>query len=129
MVSRRVWTILAGALLIRLVLLAGAWQDSARSFTPDSVGYWQLAGAMAEDGTFALDGAEIFRTPGYPAFLIPSRLISPSVGWRLALCVQVVLDVLLVYLTYCLGRRFLDENSACLAAALQAVAPGCPAPC
>ena len=70
--------ILALALAVRLALLGATTRETA--FTPDSEGYWRLAGNLLQRGQFALDDRpEIFRTPGYPAFLMIGHLSAGDV--------------------------------------------------
>ena len=123
------WSIIAVGLALRLLLLATASQGSA--FTPDSESYWRLAGNMTDRGEFSQHGrAEIFRTPGYPAFLTIGHIarrdapldesLSP---WKLPLAVQVFADVLLVGLVYAMGLVIISRRAGLVAAALQAVSP------
>ena len=121
MKNRVLWIILAVALVLRGGLFVAAAGNREGVFTPDSHGYWQLATSMAEQGRFARDGeAEIFRTPGYPAFLAGLR---PVGGWRAVLAVQVLLDVALVVLTFVLGRMLAGSAVGLAAAGLQAISP------
>ncbi len=113
--------ILVAAALIRLALLASAWNAPHRLTTPDSHDYIQLANSLVTSGNFGTySDAEIFRTPGYPLFLVPSRLQLDG-GWRLAAFVQIAIDVALVALTFVLASRLLDRRAAIWAAAFQAV--------
>jgi 4-amino-4-deoxy-L-arabinose transferase-like glycosyltransferase len=126
-------------ILILLVAAAGrGWllysSAPAGRQTPDSAEYLQLAENLRDRGHFYRDGQpEIFRTPGYPLFLLacdPAGLAAKNddaaavrlepyyaLGW------QVLLDVGLVCLTYWLGAILLDRRVGLLAAAFQAVTP------
>ncbi len=113
--------ILVAAALIRLALLASAWNAPERLETPDSHDYIQLANSLIISGSFGTySDAEIFRTPGYPLFLVPSRLQLDG-GWRLAVFVQIAIDVALVAVTFVLALRLLDRSAAIWAAAFQAI--------
>lgn len=125
------WLILIAALALRAAMWTAAVRDPARVFTPDSQGYWDIARQMLVEGRFdnADSRPEIFRTPGYPALLAISHL-PEVIGlgdsktlWPLALALQVLLDVGLVYLTYRLAGMLVSPPAAMLAAALQAISP------
>ncbi|MCK4602052.1 MAG: hypothetical protein KAU28_06275, partial [Phycisphaerae bacterium] len=89
--GRRLWLVVAAALLVRGALLACAAGNGGGVLTPDSHSYLQLAGALAERGQFGpRDQPEIFRTPGYPLFLAWAHPL-PGGVWAL-LAVQVLLD-------------------------------------
>jgi len=113
--------ILLLALASRAVLLSIAWRSDSAALTPDSAGYLTAAASLSTSGTFQRDGRpEIFRTPGYPLFLAACGVTGP-LGYGIAQIVQVLFDVLLVYLTYRLAARLINPTAALLAAALQAV--------
>ncbi len=142
--NRWIWLILTVALAGRGALLVRAQHHPQGVATPDSAGYVELARNLAAYGQFAKapdattgygvvqadppGPAEIFRTPGYPAFLSAFfAMESPrgpltGPGW-VALLVQVVIDVGLVGLTYLLAWRLMGPTAALVAAALQAVTP------
>ena len=113
--------ILVVAAALRLGLLAAAWDDPQRFMTSDSQGYVELSDSLASDFSFQRGGnPEIFRTPGYPLFL----LITVPFGryWAQgAVVVQIACDVLLVYLTYLLGWMLWGRGAGLWAAALAAV--------
>lgn len=118
---RHVLLILLLALASRAVLLSIAWRSDSAALTPDSAGYLAAATSLSTSGTFQRGGhPEILRTPGYPLFLAACGLTGP-LGYGVAQIVQVLLDVLLVYLTYRLAARLINPTAALLAAALQAV--------
>ncbi len=118
--NRRVWMIVLAALLVRGVLLASAAGNSQGVFTPDSHSYWQLAESVAE-GNFARGGEpEIFRTPGYPAFVAAGRAVD---GWQAVIAVQLLLDTLLVLVTFRLATMLAGARAGALAAAFQAITP------
>jgi len=120
--GRRLWLVVAAALLVRGALLVSAAANGGSVLTPDSHSYLQLAGALAERGEFALhDQPEIFRTPGYPLFLAWAHPL-PGGVWAL-LAVQVLLDVALVVVTFHLAGMLAGRRAGELAAAFQAVTP------
>jgi 4-amino-4-deoxy-L-arabinose transferase-like glycosyltransferase len=116
--------ILLVALAARVGVLAWSWNHLERLLTPDSAGYVHLSRSLVEDRSFQIDGrCEINRTPGYPFLLAFSAAWGDS-WWRAAAAVQVLLDVLLVHLTFLLGWMLLGNDRAGLvAAAFQATSP------
>ncbi len=120
--TRSLKIILIVAAAIRLTLLASVWNAPDRLLTPDSHGYLELSDNLAREASFHRDARpEIFRTPGYPLFLVPVILFEDA-GWRLVALGQIFLDVLLVYLTFLLGVLLCDERVGLWAAAFQSVA-------
>jgi len=119
--KRKLLFILGIALALRLGLLAGGLANRRGMFTPDSQGYVKLSRNLVGTGRFEQAGqAEIFRTPGYPFFLVPWRLAGEN--WLIATgLAQVALDVSLVYLTYVLGCALCSETVGLWGAAFQAV--------
>ena len=119
MKKQRLIRVLILATVLRIGLLLAA-SGGAGVLTPDSQGYETLATSLAADGTFSRDGEpEIFRTPGYPMFIAAIR----PFGGSAILVAQVFMDVLLVGLTYLLGRTLAGEGIGLLAALLQAISP------
>ncbi len=115
-------TILIVALAIRLGLLAIAWNSPQQITTPDSSGYVELSDSMASDVSFQREGeSEIFRTPGYPAFLLIGTIFGDS-WWRFTGIVQIAADVLLVYLTYLLAVMLCGRTAGLWAAGFQGLA-------
>ncbi len=117
------WIILAGALAVRLAVVAAEWQHPQRAFTPDSAEYHALARTLLQRGQFSRSPAgppELFRTPGYPLLLAGVYAIAGA-SVRAVLVVQALLDTTLCYLVYLLGRRVVSQRAGLLAAALQAV--------
>jgi len=121
--TRALKLILVAAATLRFSLLASAWRSPDRLLTPDSTGYVELSNALTESGEFRLEGKpEIFRTPGYPFFLIAGL---PSTGFspQAVAALQIAVDVLLVYLTFLLGMVVCGERVGLWAAAFQATNP------
>jgi len=122
----------AAALVARGLLLRAAIAGRLEGcFTPDSVAYASLATGLLEEGRFARwsmrDGAsppEVFRTPGYPLLLAANLWADRSEGvWQTVLATQVLLDGLLVLVTYWLGCLVASRPAAVVAAALLALSP------
>ncbi len=114
--------ILVVAALLRIALLAGAWGNPAQLMTADSGGYIELSQSLVAGDGFTRDGQpEIFRTPGYPVFLTLAEPYGNAAVWAVA-GMQIVLDVLLVYLTGLLGLMLIGPRGGLIAAAFQAVA-------
>jgi 4-amino-4-deoxy-L-arabinose transferase-like glycosyltransferase len=110
------------ALALRGGVLACAWGSPQRLLAPDSPGYIELSNSLA-DGAFAAGGEpELVRTPGYPMFL----LLGVPFGerwWQAVAIAQVLLDVLLVYVTCVLATMLCGPRAGLWAALWQAVAP------
>jgi 4-amino-4-deoxy-L-arabinose transferase-like glycosyltransferase len=114
--------ILVLALAGRGALLGVAWRSdsAAAALSSDSPTYLAPALSLATEGTFKTNQhLEIFRTPGYPAFLVACGFAGP-LGYGITQIVQVLLDVLLVYLTFVLGARLVSPVAALWAAGFQA---------
>ncbi|MHC4981973.1 MAG: hypothetical protein ACYTF6_02250 [Planctomycetota bacterium] len=121
MTRRYLRMVLLLAAAARFALLAAAWNHPQRLFVPDSYEYVELGYHVAEDNAFRRGGqAEIFRTPGYPLFLVPSLILSRDY-WRVAIVAQVLLDVLLVYLTFIMASMLAGERVGLWAAVFQAI--------
>jgi 4-amino-4-deoxy-L-arabinose transferase-like glycosyltransferase len=112
--------ILTIALASRVSLLVVSWRNPSSALAPDSASYLLTAGSLATEGSFRIDSfPELLRTPGYPAFLVACRSTALS-GYSIAQVVQVLLDVLLVYLVYALGVRLVGRTAGLWAATFQA---------
>jgi len=133
MKNRGLLAILALALILRLALLWAAYEPTKHCefqrgiFAPDSLGYLFLAHSLVQNGEFTQDSQpEVFRTPGYPCFLSTMMLLWPDrqgLNLAAALVVQILLDCLLVLLTYLLGKELLSRRLGLWAALLQAISP------
>ncbi|HXN46283.1 MAG TPA: glycosyltransferase family 39 protein [Bryobacteraceae bacterium] len=109
------------ALASRAVLLSVAWRSDSAALAPDSARYLSTAASLSTSGAFQQGGRpELLRTPGYPLFLAVCGVTGP-LGYGTAQVVQLLLDVLLVYITYRLASRLINPTAALLAAAFQAV--------
>ncbi len=112
--------ILIVAFAARGLLLAATWR-SQNAIVGDSHSYLVPAESFASEGTFrSLGLPEIFRTPGYPLFLVFCWLSGP-LSFGFAQIVQVLLSVATVYLTYSLAKQLVARAAALCAAVLQAV--------
>jgi 4-amino-4-deoxy-L-arabinose transferase-like glycosyltransferase len=118
--ARNLCLILLVALVIRVFVLGTAWRNHASALDLDSTSYLVTAASLAAEGSFKTHGLpELIRTPGYPAFLAVCKWAGPS-GYALAQVVQVLLDLLLVYLVYALGTRLGGRAAGLWAAGFQA---------
>src|SRR5882672_6818720 len=112
--------ILALAFVSRGALLTVTWRSDSAALSPDSPTYLAPALSLTVEGSFKTDQQpEIFRTPGYPAFLVASGFTGP-LGYGITQIVQVLLDVLLIYLTFVLGARLVSPAAGLWAAGFQA---------
>lgn len=129
--DKKLLTILIIAFLFRAAIFSSiALANQTSIYDPDSDGYSVMGKALAK-GDFLLQTPEakqssLFRVIGYPLFLG----IFYSVGLNdLAISgVQLVLDVLNVYLIYLITKRYLEgrkegENIAYAAAVFYAISP------
>lgn len=132
--SRPTWAwlaiILVFALALRLTLLwpmiaCSTGKPLDRAITPDSEDYMELAmdlGVMtAVRGAGAFEDPrargmrpEITRTPGYPGFLAACNIAPPNAprqlrGLWLALELQVLMDTILVMVTYALAKELAPQ--------------------
>ncbi|MFW6133858.1 MAG: glycosyltransferase family 39 protein, partial [Planctomycetota bacterium] len=115
--TRGVRPILILAAAVRVALLLAAWGEPGRLLTPDSHEYAALARSLGNGEGFTADGQpEIFRTPGYPMLLLIGTVFQAARLQAVAV-VQVLADVLLVYLTYLLAMLTVADRRAALAAA------------
>ncbi len=99
-----VQSILAAALILRLLVLCGGVSDtSSRLLEPDSKDYVSLAANLTDTGRYERDGApEVFRAPGYPAFLAALRVATDSPIFPCA--VQIIFDVAACFLVWRIAR-------------------------
>jgi 4-amino-4-deoxy-L-arabinose transferase-like glycosyltransferase len=116
--------LLAFALRLALAALAFGRAESPQAFhLEDTDGYIELASSLYTTGTFSAGGhPDVFRTPGYPLFLLPGvaagRVEAVTIG------LQIALSCITVGLVYQLALRvFGNRNLAKLAAVLFAVEP------
>lgn len=127
--KRALTIILAMAAILRLALLASAWNHPLRVQTPDSESYLALARSLVTSGTFTQGGeVELFRTPGYPLFLTLGVLLGPD-GWHAIVLLQILLDLATAYLAYRLGGQLGSARAGVWAAAIFAFHPAVVASC
>ncbi len=115
-----------GSKLAAIMLLGALFRFAALLVTDpplvsDALVYHELAGPLAESGSYAFDGkVTAYRPPGYPAFLAAVYLVSSSsVFW--VRVVQAMADVVTCLLIFRVARRLAQPRSALTAAALYAV--------
>lgn len=90
----------------------------------DANGYWQLAQKIVAGQDYAIHHPPryVLRTPGFPLFLAASiHLFGDSVLAASLLLAGVGTGC--CWLTYCLGKRLIDEQTALMAAAFMSVSP------
>jgi 4-amino-4-deoxy-L-arabinose transferase-like glycosyltransferase len=112
----RLFTIAVSALLaLRLGLLLLLWTVGGEPIQPDSPLYLQLAAALVERGWFSSSAEvfqpEVFRTPGYPAYLALFQWLGPT-GIVWPLLVQELLYLSAVGVFYVGTRALLDVGLA-----------------
>ena len=119
--------ILILAAVLRVGLLCAAFYlPGGEMLTPDSDDYINLSQSLAASGRFGeLDRPEIFRTPGYPVFLIVCGMMGADfdISLEAAWLIQILLDVVVVFLTYRLGVFLVDRRAGGFAAFFQAITP------
>lgn len=117
--TQQVCLILLAASTLRLATWYGGLPNEGRYTETDSADYLTLARNLLDEGQFGkADQPEIFRTPGYPAFLVPFSIV----GFPLALIclVQITLDVPICFLVWCVARRHFGQETALPALVFQA---------
>lgn len=119
-------TVLLVGFLIRLAVPLGVFiltQDLKIFYGNDTGSFMQPAFQLIEHGKFFNNGQpELFRTPGYPLFLIPGMLLGHLE--IVTIPMQIFLDCLTIYLIYKIALPlFKVENIATLCAFLYAIEP------
>lgn len=122
--------VLIASLVPRLFLTLSA--DLQELKTPDSTTYFANATSLLERGA-VLDGRqkpEVFRTPGYPVFLLAIMVATGTTGkglygedLRAVLVVQTIITSWSVVFLYWLARRILPPVAAFTAALMAAFSP------
>ena len=112
------------SLSLKLVLLLSGIRGSNPDFflSPDSMTYLRPYESLLKTHTFGPPGSpEIFRTPGYPMFILFSNLFGkPPYS---VLLFQILLSLFSSLLIYRIGRQFIPEKGALFAAFLFSVDP------
>ena len=120
--ARRLGAVLAVALVVRLLLMAGTAGLGPQ--ISDERDYLQLARSLVSGGGFAFDnGPTSLRPPLYPAFIAMLWLGSGTESLLLIRLAQVVLSLVTAWMVYVLARDLYDEHSALAAAGLTALYP------
>ncbi|MBN1119703.1 MAG: glycosyltransferase family 39 protein [Anaerolineae bacterium] len=123
------WIVLILALVLRLPVVLAIAHEPERAVTgSDAEQYLALANNLIDEGVFSRESdppytPEVFRTPGYPAFLLPFVLIFGERPLLPVVIGQVILSVLTVWGTIQLAHRLFDEQIGLWAGALLAVMP------
>lgn len=124
--ARLGWRIPAAACALRWAVFAAAlWSAGGKPviYEPDSHGYVALAGSLVGEGRFVQHRQpELYRTPGYPLFLIPGVLLKHPAAY--AILIQGLLGALTVALTWRLALAVgASPSAAHWAAVLLTVEP------
>lgn len=122
MKDKRFWGIIATAFLCRGVLLLAIGPNPQYAYVSDSPSYYVPAQSLRSTGSYStqVDGQwvpELYRTPGYPVFLIPF-LGASGVHYRALQWCQALLNALSVGLLYLCGMLLWDSRRASLVAGL-----------
>lgn len=124
--STRLVAILALAAVLRFGLLALAHPEAPRVLREDSIGsYVPLSHVLLSHGRFAIapdEEPDLFRTPGYPAFLAATIAVLGDSIWR-SLAAQVVVSLITIALVWALARELVSERAAGAAALVCALDP------
>jgi 4-amino-4-deoxy-L-arabinose transferase-like glycosyltransferase len=117
--------ILVAAILVRAVLIAGAWArggDSAVFVSSDTPQYLEPATRLATQGHYWNErGPEIFRPPGYGLLLVPGVWLGAPV--LVVVLLQTLLGVATTGIVFGIGRRLGSPEAAIAGAAWFALEP------
>ena len=120
-------TLVAALLALRGALMWYIAEYGGNHFQPDSELYVVLARNLAEQGWFSASAdvfiPEVFRTPGYPAFLALLQLVGVDGPTGISV-VQEIVYLLCVLLAYLGIRRLLTEHLARAALVFMLLEPG-----
>ncbi len=90
----------------------------------DSDGYWTLAKHIAQGEPYEYYGRQIFRMPGYPAFLaLVMTVFGTSVPILYARIAGAILGTVCVWQTWLIARAVKGEKGGIIAASIAAVYP------
>lgn len=120
----RIAFVLCVAFAVRLLVFMAfrPWLDSTVDgdiLIGDAIGYQRLALGLAESWSFA---GETFRTPGYPFFVAIIYSVFGVKIW-LVLFLQILLDLVSVYIIAEVGRLLFSRKAGLIAAVLYAIDP------
>jgi len=111
------------SIMVRIAVLMTVLSSPDRAIRTDSGGYIELATTLGQKGVFERDDQpEIFRTPGYPLFILAFKPFG-DFDLRLVLIIQILLDSGTVVLTYLLTQRLFGHRVGLVAATLYALSP------
>jgi len=123
--NRRHLVLVALFMVVRLGLSILVYRNPGPAFFPDSPGYERLGIGLLQGtayGWIADDKTELFRPPGYPAFIaLTYGLLGRNAG-SLAL-LQLGLGGVIIFLLYDLGFRLHSPRAGLVAAGLYALDP------
>ena len=123
---RRSHLVLVGLLAFaRMSLSILVYQNPEPAYFPDSAGYERLGKSLLDGTAYRstrVEEAELFRPPGYPAFItLPYGLLGRNAGNLVLL--QLGLGGPIIFLLYQLGLRLHSPPAGLVAAALYAFDP------
>ena len=116
-------------LLFQWFVVSGHLPESASQYpvyVGDSISYFTLSQNLLHNGVYSVSASapfvpESFRLPGYPFFLYFFQLLGLPIV--LIIFLQMALGSGTVVLTYLLGKKFLSEKAAYIAALLLSIEP------
>lgn len=122
--SKKLLLLLALVFLLRIAFALGAWKINGPSafISPDTGNYLfpaqsLLHGAFLSDGSYCIRNTpDIFRTPGYPVFLIPAIFFGHTI--ILALLQNFLLSVASAWIIWKIVTEYAPDSSAAFWAVL-----------
>lgn len=112
-INRPLLALFAIALFVRLFVIIMASSDQNRFLCPDSYDYISLADNICNSGQYAKGvEPEIFRVPGYPAFIAPFRWIMPDNLLPIVLLQALIDTCTCVFLWFLVKNVFKDNDKA-----------------
>lgn len=116
---RTFWIVTLTALLFRALLLVATGPEARYAMTSDSYSYTDPAVTLKLTGHFAKEVSgtiipELYRTPGYPLFLIPFLTPANQLRHRAVQWTQTLLGACTVGLLSLCAMRFWGESKAAL---------------
>jgi len=116
--NRTFWSVVAFALALRAALLLGIGPNVKYALTADSPSYIQTAQNLRTHASFSRTGdvPELYRTPGYPVFLMPFLAGTSGLHYRAVQWAQALLNSLSAGLVYLAALYFWKRPKAALAA-------------
>ncbi len=119
--DHRFWAVVGLSMVLRATLLVSIGPAPQYALTSDSPSYIEPARHLREDGRFSnlLNGREVpelYRTPGYPVFLLPFLVKDGTIRERAVQWAQALLNSCSAGLVYLAALFFWRSEGAALAA-------------